>query len=85
MASLNVAGSINAISPPRPFLGERGASAKMWVKKTFSSPELTLMTKPDIAYDPYALPPDAILEPPKTLWEALKKIGPGIILAGTIV
>ena len=57
----------------------------MWVKKTFSSPELTLMTKPDIAYDPYALPPDAILEPPKTLWEALKKIGPGIILAGTIV
>ncbi|MCY2973345.1 MAG: Nramp family divalent metal transporter [Planctomycetota bacterium] len=36
-------------------------------------------------YDPYALPPEAILEPPKSLWQALRKIGPGIILAGTIV
>ncbi len=43
------------------------------------------MTQTDIAFDPYALPPDAILEPPTTLWEALKKTGPGIILAGTIV
>jgi len=38
-----------------------------------------------LAYDPYALPPDAIQEPPATTWEALRKIGPGIILAGTIV
>lgn len=38
-----------------------------------------------VSYDPYALPPDAIQEPPATLWEALRKIGPGIILAGTIV
>lgn len=36
-------------------------------------------------FDPYLLPPDAIREPPKSLWEALKQIGPGIILAGTIV
>lgn len=36
-------------------------------------------------YDPYALPADAIQEPPASLWAALKKIGPGIILAGTIV
>ncbi len=36
-------------------------------------------------FDPYLLPPEAILEPPKTLWQALRKIGPGIILAGTIV
>lgn len=36
-------------------------------------------------YDPYALPPEAIQEPPATLWAALRKIGPGIILAGTIV
>jgi len=36
-------------------------------------------------YDPYALPPDAIREPPKTLWEALRQTGPGIVLAGTIV
>lgn len=36
-------------------------------------------------YDPYALPNDAIQEPPATLWAALRKIGPGIILAGTIV
>jgi Mn2+/Fe2+ NRAMP family transporter len=38
-----------------------------------------------VAFDPYALPPDAIEEPPKSLWKALRKIGPGIILAGTIV
>lgn len=38
-----------------------------------------------IAYDPYALPPEDICEPPATLWAALRKIGPGIILAGTIV
>ena len=37
------------------------------------------------AFDPYALPPEAIEEPPKTTWQALRKIGPGIILAGTIV
>lgn len=36
-------------------------------------------------YDPYALPKDAIREPPATLWAALRQIGPGIILAGTIV
>lgn len=38
-----------------------------------------------IAFDPYALPPDDVCEPPATLWAALRKIGPGIILAGTIV
>jgi Mn2+/Fe2+ NRAMP family transporter len=38
-----------------------------------------------IAFDPYALPPDEIQEPPATLWATLRKIGPGIILAGTIV
>ncbi|MDB5346407.1 MAG: Natural resistance-associated macrophage protein [Schlesneria sp.] len=38
-----------------------------------------------IAFDPYALPPDEIQEPPTTLWATLRKIGPGIILAGTIV
>src|SRR3954469_11286334 len=36
-------------------------------------------------YDPYALPAEAIQEPPVSLWAALQKIGPGIILAGTIV
>ena len=36
-------------------------------------------------YDPYAMPSDALREPPATLWEALKKIGPGIILAGSII
>lgn len=39
----------------------------------------------EIEYDPYALPPEAIQEPPATLAAALWKIGPGIILAGTIV
>src|SRR5579872_130345 len=38
-----------------------------------------------VEYDPYALPKDAIQEPPVTLWSALRQIGPGIILAGTIV
>ena len=38
-----------------------------------------------VEYDPYALPKDAIAEPPVSLWSALKMIGPGIILAGTIV
>jgi len=36
-------------------------------------------------YDPYAMPPDGIREPPHSLWAALRKIGPGIILAGSIV
>ena len=38
-----------------------------------------------VEYDPYALPKDAIQEPPVSLWSALKMIGPGIVLAGTIV
>ena len=36
-------------------------------------------------YDPYAMPTDAIQDPPESLWQALRKIGPGIILAGSIV
>ena len=39
----------------------------------------------DTEYDPYALPPEAVQEPPHSLWTALRKSGPGIILAGTIV
>lgn len=38
-----------------------------------------------VEFDPYALPPEAIQEPPISLWSALRQIGPGIILAGTIV
>src|SRR5688572_13726862 len=37
------------------------------------------------SYDPYALPASEIQEPPVSLWAALRKIGPGIILAGSIV
>jgi Mn2+/Fe2+ NRAMP family transporter len=36
-------------------------------------------------YDPYALSPDAIQEPPPSLGQALVRIGPGLILAGSIV
>lgn len=36
-------------------------------------------------YDPYAMPPGGIQEPPVSLWAALRQIGPGIILAGSIV
>src|SRR5690349_24585052 len=38
-----------------------------------------------VEYDPYALPKEAIQEPPVSLWSALRRIGPGIILAGSIV
>ncbi|HZL87210.1 MAG TPA: Nramp family divalent metal transporter [Pirellulaceae bacterium] len=41
---------------------------------------------PDLVeFDPYALPKEAIEEPPTSLWTALRRIGPGIILAGSIV
>lgn len=36
-------------------------------------------------YDPYALPKHTIADPPPSLWTALRRIGPGIILAGSIV
>jgi manganese transport protein len=45
----------------------------------------TVATSERVAFDPYALPPEAIEDPPQSLWKALRKIGPGIILAGTIV
>lgn len=35
--------------------------------------------------DPYALPPEAAEEPPRSLGRALRQIGPGLILAGAIV
>jgi manganese transport protein len=38
-----------------------------------------------IQYDPYALHKEAVQEPPASLWTALRQIGPGIILAGSIV
>src|SRR5580658_513369 len=35
--------------------------------------------------DPYELTPDAVQEPPRTLFKALGQIGPGLILAASIV
>lgn len=35
--------------------------------------------------DPYHLTDDAIREPPQSLWRALLQIGPGIVLAGSII
>jgi manganese transport protein len=35
--------------------------------------------------DPYSLTDEAIQDPPTSLWKALAKIGPGIVLAGSIV
>lgn len=52
------------------------------------SPELAggdKVRREPVAYDPYAMPADALREPPATLWQALRKIGPGIILAGSII
>ncbi len=37
------------------------------------------------SYDPYEMGDNDIQEPPQSLWGALRKIGPGIILAGSIV
>jgi len=42
------------------------------------------MSTPD-AHDPYALPPDAVADPPRTFFKALRQVGPGLILAGSIV
>ncbi len=39
----------------------------------------------DSRYDPYAMPVDAIQDPPTSFFSAMRMIGPGIILAGTIV
>lgn len=36
-------------------------------------------------YDPYAMAPGDVCEPPESLWRALAQIGPGIILAGSII
>lgn len=40
---------------------------------------------PEDGNDLYALPPNALREPPATLWLALRQIGPGIVLAGSII
>src|SRR5277367_3670909 len=39
----------------------------------------------DLTQDLYALPPEAIKEPPHTLPSAVRQIGPGLILAASIV
>ena len=39
----------------------------------------------DATHDLYALPAEAIKEPPHTFWKALRQIGPGLILAASIV
>ncbi len=40
---------------------------------------------PPAEFDPYALTPDAVADPPRTLGLMLRQIGPGLILAGAIV
>ncbi len=42
-------------------------------------------TPPEHEFDPYALPPEEIEEPPTRLLDAIKMIGPGLILAASIV
>ena len=39
----------------------------------------------DTSYDPYEMPADAVSEPPKTLRSSLTYMGPGLILAASIV
>lgn len=43
------------------------------------------MTDPAVKFDPYSLPPDATVDPPRTFFRALRQIGPGLILAASIV
>src|SRR3954467_6939584 len=44
------------------------------------------MNEPDHHdHDLYALPPESIQVPPHSLWRAIKQIGPGLILAASIV
>jgi Mn2+/Fe2+ NRAMP family transporter len=40
---------------------------------------------PQGTYDPYVLSPEAVREPPATIGQALRKVGPGLILAASIV
>ena len=35
--------------------------------------------------DPYALRPDAVEEPPPGFWAGLRRVGPGLVLAASIV
>lgn len=37
------------------------------------------------AFDPYALDPNDVMEPPRTFGEIMRKTGPGIVLAASIV
>ncbi len=37
------------------------------------------------AFDPYAVSAEAVQEPPDSFWETVARIGPGLILAGSIV
>src|SRR5690242_18036774 len=48
-----------------------------------SGRDLDHHAEPD--HDLYALPPDAVREPPRSLGRALLQIGPGLILAASIV
>ena len=43
------------------------------------------MSNPANLSDPYALSREAVREPPAGLGRALRQIGPGLILAGSIV
>jgi Mn2+/Fe2+ NRAMP family transporter len=43
------------------------------------------MTDAPTKFDPYSLPPDATVDPPRTLFKAMRQIGPGLILAASIV
>ena len=40
---------------------------------------------PPETFDPYALPPEAVEEPPRRFGRIVRQIGPGLILAGAIV
>jgi Mn2+/Fe2+ NRAMP family transporter len=46
---------------------------------------MSTATRPTVPEDPYRLTPEDVSEPPRTLGAILRRIGPGIILASSIV
>src|SRR5580692_5606523 len=50
-----------------------------------SQPPRRFLVEQPAEFDPYALTDDAVADPPQRLLPAMRKIGPGIILAGSII
>ncbi len=81
-----------ALNPELAILGVPGAhsllqwsdaKSAMMDEDPYRAPQAKLADQAN--FDPYAMSDVAIQAPPDRLWPALKKIGPGIIVAGSII